>query len=174
MTCRDRTLEFQSACKSLQGRPVCWHQSNDPMLLSMSIRQRFHQQIWHKRRAILTRTVRSAESSDAENGHLWLKLSEEHFFFLNTLLFLCKIFIQDSMISDKCVDKWPKVHPNYVTEYIRHWDLLHLCKWFISDWFDWFKNPFEHNLSPKGCRDGEDGRILTAVADFCSCAIFIS
>uniref|UniRef100_A0A671XQ76 Syntaxin-5 n=1 Tax=Sparus aurata TaxID=8175 RepID=A0A671XQ76_SPAAU len=25
MTCRDRTLEFQSACKSLQGRPVCWH-----------------------------------------------------------------------------------------------------------------------------------------------------
>lgn len=25
MTCRDRTLEFQSACKSLQGRAVCWH-----------------------------------------------------------------------------------------------------------------------------------------------------
>ncbi|CAF87294.1 unnamed protein product [Tetraodon nigroviridis] len=24
MTCRDRTLEFQSACKSLQGRPVRW------------------------------------------------------------------------------------------------------------------------------------------------------
>uniref|UniRef100_A0A8C4HXC9 Syntaxin-5 n=1 Tax=Dicentrarchus labrax TaxID=13489 RepID=A0A8C4HXC9_DICLA len=27
MTCRDRTLEFQSACKSLQGRPVCWHRT---------------------------------------------------------------------------------------------------------------------------------------------------
>lgn len=30
MTCRDRTLEFQSACKSLQGRPVCWLQSRIP------------------------------------------------------------------------------------------------------------------------------------------------
>lgn len=30
MTCRDRTSEFQSACKSLQGRPVRWHGIRTP------------------------------------------------------------------------------------------------------------------------------------------------
>uniref|UniRef100_A0A665XDZ1 Syntaxin-5 n=1 Tax=Echeneis naucrates TaxID=173247 RepID=A0A665XDZ1_ECHNA len=30
MTCRDRTLEFQSACKSLQGRQVCLDRTHNP------------------------------------------------------------------------------------------------------------------------------------------------
>lgn len=30
MTCRDRTSEFQSACKSLQSRPVRWHRTHTP------------------------------------------------------------------------------------------------------------------------------------------------
>lgn len=37
MTCRDRTLEFQSACKSLQGRPVCWHPKHHTTVITISL-----------------------------------------------------------------------------------------------------------------------------------------
>ncbi|XP_035525686.1 syntaxin-5-like [Morone saxatilis] len=41
MTCRDRTLEFQSACKSLQGRPQNGVQPSKPALSALRQRSDF-------------------------------------------------------------------------------------------------------------------------------------